>query len=316
MNITAGATFETLPVPRGRDQINREAWTVRGELPADIADLVIDGADGSLEARLYRPIGTSTTTLPLLVYFHGGGWALGSLDSADSVSRFLARHADAAVLSVDYRLAPEHPFPAGVNDAVAAFDYAVTHADKLYIDPRAVAVGGESAGGNLAAVVALQTEAERRTRPERPVPAFQLLFMPVTDLSRKHHSYSLFGDGFFLTDAQMDWYKNHYLTDPDQALDPQVSPLLAEDLSGLPPAYVVTAGFDVLRDEGEAYARRLKEAGVPVALRRHPGIVHGLVNATGVGRVAADVLLETAGAIRLGLNAADHHTFPSEIETA
>lgn len=306
MSLAADDSFD---VVGGRATIESESWIVRSEIAVgEILDLEIEGGGGTIPARLYRPEGAGDNALPLLVYFHGGGWVLGGLHSADSVCRFLARHANIAVLSVDYRLAPEHPFPAGVNDAIAAFDYSVIYADELRIDPDSIGVGGESAGGNLAAVVALQTEIERRGQPDRAVPSFQLLFMPVTDLSTKHPSYSLFSEGFFLTEAQMNWYKEHYLGDPVDAFDPRVSPLLAADLAGVAPAYVVTAGFDVLRDEGEAYAGRLKDAGVPVAVRRYDQLVHGLVNATGIGKVATNVLLETAGAVRLGLTASDHYT--------
>lgn len=302
MTLAAGTTFEKLPLPEGRAQIDREAWIVGAASEVgEVRERTVAGADGPIPARLYRPHHDPSLRLPLLVYFHGGGFVLGGLGAADSVCRFLAAKAGVAVLSVDYRLAPEHPFPAGVNDAIAAFDHAIAHADDLGIDPTAVGVGGESAGGNLAAVVSLATTIEARTRPDRRTPDFQLLFMPVTDLSSKHRSYELFGDGLFLTEAQMDWYRDHYLTDPAQAVDPLVSPLLAEDLSGLPPAYVATAGFDVLRDEGEAYARRMREAGVPVGIRRHPGIVHGLVNATGVGQAATAALAEAAGALQIGL---------------
>ena len=302
MTLAAGTTFEKLPLPEGRAQIDREAWIVGAASEVgEVRELTVAGADGPIPARLYRPHHDPSLRPPLLVYFHGGGFVLGGLGAADSVCRFLAAKAGVAVLSVDYRLAPEHPFPAGVNDAIAAFDHAIAHADDLGIDPAAVGVGGESAGGNLAAVVSLATTIEARTRPDRRTPDFQLLFMPVTDLSSKHRSYELFGDGLFLTEAQMDWYRDHYLTDPAQAVDPLVSPLLAEDLSGLPPAYVATAGFDVLRDEGEAYARRMREAGVPVGIRRHPGIVHGLVNATGVGQAATAALAEAAGALQIGL---------------
>ena len=263
----------------------------------DVRDLVLPGPGGDLPARIYRPAGLPALSAGL-VYFHGGGWVLGNLGSADSVCRYLADTAGITVVSVDYRLAPEHPFPAGVDDAVAAFRHVVAHASELGIDPSAVAVGGESAGGNLTAVASLVSTLEARTDPSVPVPAFQLMFMPVTDLTTKHRSYELFSDGFFLSDAQMDWYKAHYLTDPAQAHDPRVSPLLAPDLEGQPPAPVVVAGFDVLRDEGEAYATRLLEAGVPTTLTRQEGIVHGLVNATGVGTVARRVLDEAAGQLR------------------
>lgn len=298
LNLAVGETFETLPVEEGRRQIDGEAWVFGYEHPVhDVRDLVLPGPGGDLPARIYRPAGLPALSAGL-VYFHGGGWVLGNLASADSVCRYLADTAGITVVSVDYRLAPEHPFPAGVDDAVAAFRHVVAHASELGIDPSAVAVGGESAGGNLTAVVSLVSTLEARTDPSVPVPAFQLMFMPVTDLTTKHRSYELFSDGFFLSDAQMDWYKTHYLTDPAQAHDPRVSPLLAPDLGGQPPAHVVVAGFDVLRDEGEAYATRLLEAGVPTTLTRQEGIVHGLVNATGVGTVARRVLDEAAGQLR------------------
>ncbi|MEU0227273.1 alpha/beta hydrolase [Streptomyces sp. NPDC006284] len=298
LRLTAGRTFEQLPLSQGRAQISREAWVFGDSLPVGtVRDLTVPGPAGPLAARLYRPSGLGGSSA-LLVYFHGGGWVLGDLESADSACRFLAVHAGLSVLSIDYRLAPEHPFPAGVEDAVAAYRHAVDNAESLGVDPAAIGVGGESAGGNLAAVVSQITHAE-----PGPAPAFQLMFFPVTDLSTKHASYLLFSDGFFLTEAQMDWYRDHYLTHPGEALDPRVSPLLADSLSGLPPAYVAVAGFDPLRDEGEAYARRLGEAGVPVTLRRHEGLVHGIVNATGVGRSGRDALLEAAGALRGGLTA-------------
>ncbi len=296
LHLAGGPTFETLPVPEGRAQISSEAWVFGDELPVEsVRDLELEARGGPIPARLYRPAGLADPSA-LLVYFHGGGWVLGGLDASDSACRFLAQHAELAVLSVDYRLAPEHPFPAGVEDAVDAFHAAVAAAGSWGVDPAAIGVGGESAGGNLAAVVAQLTHAD-----DGPEPAFQLLFFPVTDLSSKHPSYTLFSEGYFLTEAQMDWYQSHYLPDPALATDPRVSPLLAEDLSGLCPAYVAVAGFDPLRDEGEAYARRLREAGVRVSLQRHRGLIHGIVNATGVGRSGREVLLQAAGALRIGL---------------
>jgi len=296
LNMAAGETFETLPLEQGRAQISSEAWVFGDQTPvATVRDLTIPGPAGDIGARLYRQAPAPSA---LLVYFHGGGWVLGDLEVSDAACRFLAVNAGLAVLSVDYRLAPEHPFPAAVDDAVAAFRYAVENAAELGADPAAIGVAGESAGGNLAAVVSQVTTLE-----PGPTPAFQLLFFPVTDLSTKHRSYSLFSEGFFLTEAQMDWYKARYLTDPEEALDPRVSPLLAPDLAGLPPAYVAVAGFDPLRDEGEAYAARLKQAGVPATVRRHSGLIHGIINATGVGHAGREVLLEAAGALRVGLTA-------------
>jgi acetyl esterase len=230
------------------------------------------------------------------VYLHGGGWVVCDLDTHDNVCRFLAREAGVLVLSVDYRLAPEHRFPAAVDDALAAFRFGAEHARDLGADPQALAIGGDSAGGNLAAVVSqlAVSDGER-------APAFTLNIYPVTDLSEKRPSYRLFREGFLLTEAQMDWYRDHYLPDEAVALDPRASPLLAEDLSGLPPTYIATAGFDPLRDEGEAYGQRLREAGVPVALRRHPGLVHGFCNGVGSTRFGRAAMHEAAGALRVGL---------------
>lgn len=279
----------------------REALVFRGE-PFEVGriqDLTIPGAAGPIGARLYAPE-HSAARLPLLVYLHGGGWVVCDLDTHDNACRFLAREADVLVLSVDYRLAPEHRFPAAVEDALAAFRFGVEHASDLGADPQAVAIGGDSAGGNLAAVASHMTVSDGG-----PVPAFTLNLYPVTDLSVKRDSYRLFGEDFLLTEAQMDWYRAHYLPDEAAALDPRASPLLADDLSGLPPTYIATAGFDPLRDEGEEYARRLREAGVPVALKRHPGLIHGFLNAVGstdFGRVA---MQDAAGALRVGL-AANH----------
>ena len=232
----------------------------------------------------------------MLVYLHGGGWVVCDLDTHDNLCRFLAREAGMLVLSVDYRLAPEHRFPAAVDDSLAAFRFAVEQAAELGADSRAVAIGGDSAGANLAAVVSQISVSEGG-----PVPSFTLSIYPVTDLSAKRRSYELFRDGFVLTEAHMDWYRAHYLGDDSLAEDPRASPLLVDDLSGLPPTYIATAGFDPLRDEGEEYARRLGEAGVPVALKRQPGLIHGFANAVGSTRFGRLAMQEAAGALRTGL---------------
>jgi len=203
-----------------------------------------------------------------------------------------------SVLSVDCRLAPEHPVPAAPDDALTAYRFALAQAGAWGHDPTLIGVGGDSAGGNLAAVLCL----DARDLREQP-PAFQLLIFPAVDLSRKRDSYREFAEGYFLTEKQMDWYIGHYLSGGGSATDPRVSPLLAASLAGLPPAYVVVSGFDVLRDEGQGYARRLQAEGVPVALRRHDGLIHGFVNATGVFPGAKEASLEACGALRLGLHA-------------
>jgi acetyl esterase len=227
-----------------------------------------------------------------VVYFHGGGW-VGSLDSADSVCRFIAATSGLEVISVDYRLAPEHPFPAGVEDAIDGYRWVREHRPG-----RRIAVAGDSAGGNLSAVVSLATVGDAAGAPD-----FQLLFFPVTDLSGKHRSYRLFSDGYFLTEKQMDWYRGHYLPTPAHALDPFASPLRAEAsaLTKLPPAHVAVSGFDVLRDEGIAYAERLKDAGVPTTLQVVDGHIHAFVNATGVGRLSSRALAESVGVLVRGL---------------
>ncbi len=291
--------IESLTPAQAREETVRQALSVRGPQPQlpRVETLEIPGPGGPLAARLYAPDPEPGGT-GLLVYYHGGGWVIGDLDTCEGICRFLARESGCAVLSVDYRLAPEHPFPAAVDDAVAALAYAADRADYLGADPARIAVGGDSAGGNLATVAA------RAARDgEAPQPVFQLLIYPVCDLSEKLPSYELFGEGYLLTEPEMDWFRDHYLPEPDAARDPRASPLLAEELSGLPPAYIATAGFDPLRDEGEAYARRLAEAGVPVALRRHEGLLHSYANMTAVGRAAREAMLEAASALRVGLAA-------------
>jgi acetyl esterase len=280
-----------------RSARSREAHVFAGErfAVARAEDLTIPGPAGSIGARLYVPAGVRPRS-PLLVYLHGGGWVVCDLDTHDNACRFLAREAGTLVLSVDYRLAPEHRFPAAVEDALAAFHFAAENATELGADPQAVAIGGDSAGANLAAVVSQLTVAAGA-----PAPAFTLSIYPATDLSVKRASYSLFGDGYLLTETHMDWYRTRYLPDEAAALDPRASPLLADDLSGLPPTYIATAGFDPLRDEGEEYAMRLREAGVQVALRRHPGLIHGFLNAVGSTRFGRVAMQEAVGALRLGL---------------
>ena len=292
-----GPSFETVPVPEAREQVAHEARIVGGPRieVGEVREMSIPGPASALPARLYVPEG-STEALPLLVYYHGGGWVVASLETHDQTCRFLAREAGMSVLSVEYRKAPEHPFPAAVEDALAAFRYAADEAESLGADPARIAVGGDSAGGTLAAVVS-----QLATSEDGPAPAFQALIYPVIDLSRKRESYRLFASGFFLTERQMDWYRSHYLPDESAALDPRASPILAEDLTGLPPAYIVSAGFDPLRDEAEDYARRLAEAGVPVALRRHADFVHAAVNAVGLGGRSREMMLEIASALRVGL---------------
>jgi acetyl esterase len=284
---------ETLSLEEGRRRMVGNAGIVGGDQPiGSVRDLTV----GDLPARLYVPTGAARPG-PLLVFFHGGGWVYGDLDSHDPPCRFLAERSGVRVLSVDYPLAPEHPFPAAVDAVVAAYRWVTENAASLGAVPSRLGVGGDSAGGNLAAVVAL--EAARAGLPL----AFQLLVYPGTDATTERDSRRLFGTGLYLTGEFMDQVLAQYVPDPAQRSDPRVSPLLAELPPGLAPAYVVTAGFDPLRDEGEAYARALAEAGIEVELRRFADQIHGFVNMAGVLGKARAASAEIAARLAVGLRA-------------
>jgi acetyl esterase len=281
----------SLPVPQGRRVLLLQTVIAGGDQPIGA---VRDVPVGDLSARLYVPT-RATARGPLLVYFHGGGWVYGDLDSHDPVCRFLAERSGVRVLSVDYRLAPEHPFPAAYDDAVAAYRWVVDHAASLGADPARLGVGGDSAGGTLAATTALVA-----AREGLPL-AFQLLIYPCSDMTTETASRRMFGRGFYLTDEFMDVAKTHYLPDESRWADPEASPLLCHVPQGLAPAYIVTAGFDPLRDEGEAYARKLADAGAEVELRRFPDQIHGFVNVVGAGRTARAATAEVAARLGAGL---------------
>jgi acetyl esterase len=221
---------------------------------------------------------------------------LGSVAESDLAAQRLADAGACLVASVEYRLAPEHPFPAPLEDCYAALRWCAAHAGEAGGDPARLAVAGDSAGGNLAAVTSYQA-----LRSDGPRPAFQLLFYPGTDWTRRTRSRELFGDGFFLTDDDITWFLDHYCPDVAQRRDPRLSVLLAEDLRGLPPAYVATAGFDPLRDEGNAFADRLRDAGVPVVKRQHDDLIHGFASLLNIGTRFREAVSEAAGALRTGL---------------
>jgi acetyl esterase len=288
-----GPPLETLPVAEAR-RLSAEALKPTEGEPEPVGtihDLRIPGPAGEIPVRVYTPEGNGP--FPGLVYIHGGGWVLCDLDTHDVVCRAIARRARAVVVAVDYRLAPEHKFPAAVEDSFAATRWVSQNAARLNIDRRRIAVGGDSAGGNLSAVVAL------KSRPSGPSIALQVLVYPVTDLSSfDTRSYREFADGYHLTKSEMEWFRREYLSNPDQAADPDASPLLADDVSGAPPALVITADCDVLRDEGEAYAERLRQAGVPVTLTRYPGMIHPFFSLSGAIRDGAKALDQVADAIR------------------
>ena len=286
---------ETLPIPEGRLAILRQAAAAGG---AQRIGAVRDLPVGDLGGRLYVPTDAPASG-PLLVFFHGGGWIYGDLDSHDAICRFLAERSGVRVLAVDYRLGPEHPFPAAVDDTLQAYRWVVANAGSIGADPGRLAVGGDSAGGNLAAVTAIAA-----AREGLPL-AFQLLVYPGTDMRGGTESRALFEDGFYLTKQFIDLAREHYVPDPGTHTDPRVSPLLAEIPPGLAPAYVATAGFDPLRDEGEAYARKLADAGVTVELKRYPDQIHGFFNVVGVGRTSRAANAEIAAKLRAALGLTD-----------
>jgi acetyl esterase len=258
---------------------------------AAVTERSFDGPEGALRARIYTPAGRGP--FPTLLHIHGGGWVLCSLDTHDRECRALAALTPCVVVAVDYRLAPEHPFPAAVDDCLWALRWTIAHAAELGGDGR-VAIAGDSAGGNLATTVA------RLARDEGLPPlAGQLLFYPVTDYHEPGTpSYAEFAEGYGLTREEMAWFWAQYARGPEVAANPLAAPLRAPDLTGLPPALVVTAECDVLRDEGEHYARRMRDAGVPTTLRRHPGMIHGFVNMSAVLASGRQALLESAAWLR------------------
>ncbi len=250
-------------------------------------DLVAQTPVGEIPCRLYHP--QPGTQLPLLVYYHGGGWVLGDLDSAHGVTASLAARSGCAVLSVDYRLAPEHPFPAAVDDAFASLQWANANAKKLEIDPERIGVGGDSAGGNLAAVVSILAR-----DAGGPSLRFQLLIYPATDPGAETASMRRLATGFLLESKDMLWFWDHYCPDPKHRLDVRAAPLRVPDAAGLPPAHIVLAELDPLIDEGQAYADRLESAGNRVTCRRVPGAIHAFLGFWQVSRLADQELTEMA----------------------
>jgi len=294
--LAAVATSEYPPVstvPRVRADMEAAARPLSGSRGREVAreDRRIDGQRGSIPIRIYHPGGSS---LPVLVYYHGGGWVIGSIESHDGLCGQIAGDAHCVVVSTDYRLAPEHPFPAAVEDALDAFRWTRDHTRELGGDPARVAVGGDSAGGNLSAVVSQQCASLGE-----PGPSLQLLLYPGTDLSRESASFATYGEGFYLTRSRMEWFKDLYIPVAERA-DLRASPLLNKELAAQPPAHVVTAGFDPLRDEGRAYADALEASGVAVTYKNYEGIIHGFANMVGLvpaARAAYDDMVNTFRAL-------------------
>jgi len=286
--------IETLPPADARQAVVDALKAVAGQ-PGEIGrvqDLKIPHAERPIPIRIYTP--AAEGPFPCLVYFHGGGWVVCDLDTHDAVCRAIARRAEAVVVAVDYRLSPEYKFPAAVEDCYAATGWVAANAARLAVDPRRIAVGGDSAGGNLSTVMCLKSRDEGG-----PSLGLQVLVYPVTNLaSFDTPSYREFAEGYYLTRTEMEWFRGHYLARTEDAHSPYASPLLAPDLRGLPPALVITAECDPLRDEGEAYAKRLAEAGVAVTCTRYNGMIHPFFSLGGVFSQGRRAIEQVAAAVR------------------
>lgn len=279
-----------------RNSFYRASRSVERDLPdlAEISNLIVDGADGPLKARLYVPLAAGIAPAPAVVFFHGGGFVLGDLDTHDVLCRRLAASSRCRVLSVDYRLAPEDQFPAAHRDAMAAWQWATDRNNILGFDPDRIAVAGDSAGGNLSAFIAQETG-----RTGALMPAFQLLLYPLVqfvDIRAKPMSFQ--ESGFFISPNLFDYFRDSYIEKETDRMDKRVSPLFApdEDFAGVAPAHLVLCGWDPLKDEGKAYASKLAAHGVPVTIKEHPGMVHGFMNMTAVSMPARKAI-EDAGLV-------------------
>ena len=295
MATLGGPAVHEVSVEEARQMLrNLSALSGPGEDVARVEDGKVPGPGGMVPIRIYVPEGDPP--FGVLVWYHGGGWVLGDLETTDNTCRALTNAAGVVVVSVDYRLAPEHKFPGAADDAYAALTWVHDNAASFGGDPERIAVGGDSAGGNLAAVTALQA----RDRGAPPV-RFQLLVYPVTDASFATESYEENAEGYLLTREGMKWFWQHYLSCDDDAANCYAAPIRADDLSGLPPALVITAGYDPLRDEGEAYAERMREAGVDARAKRYDGQIHGFFGMTGILDAAREAVDEAAAALRSAL---------------
>ena len=269
--------LNTLPYAVGRQAVDKMSEDSEADPPqvGETIDGDFAGPGGKIRFRRYRPQGAAAGPLPTLIYYHGGGFVIGNIETHDSTCRRLANKSRCQVISIDYRLSPEHPFPAPTDDGVAAFRHIRDNAASLGADAKRLAVGGDSAGGAIAAVVCqvLRDAGEQG-------PAFQMLIYPATDSSKQSASRVAFAEGYFLTKDLMDWFWKAYVPAGTDLADLRLSPLLAKDFKGLPPAFVLTAGYDPLRDEGRAYADRLIEAGIKTTYVNYPGTIHGFFSLT------------------------------------
>ncbi len=270
--------LHTLPYAVGRQAVDKMSEDSEADpmQVGEVADGAFAGPAGEIRFRRYRPLGAAAGPLPTLIYYHGGGFVIGNIETHDSTCRRLANKSRCQVISIDYRLSPEHPFPASTDDGVAAFRHVRDNAASLGVDAARIAVGGDSAGGAIAAVVCQAI----RDAGDKQGPAFQMLIYPATDSSKQSASRVAFAEGYFLTKELMEWFWKAYVPAGTDLSDLRLSPLLAKDFKGLPPAFVLTAGYDPLRDEGRAYADRLIDAGIKTTYVNYPGTIHGFFSLT------------------------------------
>jgi acetyl esterase len=290
--------LETQPVERSRNALLLTSGLFK-DCPAvaRFEDRAIAGPGGPLRVRLYWPKGDGP--FGACLYFHGGGWVLNSVDTHDDLCRRLCDASGCVIVSVDYRLAPEHRYPAAIDDGYAALEWVAAHAAEVGIDPARIAVSGDSAGGNIAAVLCLMSR-DRRGPPIR----FQALVYPIVDCDLNRQSCLENAEGYFLTRSQMIWFWDQYLPDVPRRAEPYASPLRAASHAGLPPAYILTAEFDPLRDEGEAYAETLRRAGVAVTLHRYDGLIHAFMRRVEIFDAAKQAIAEMGQALRTALTVA------------
>ncbi len=283
--------FSTLTPEEARKQFDATRLPLPPIEIGGVENRSVPGPEGEIPIRIYTPEGTGP--FPVLVFFHGGGWVIGDLESHDALARKLALEAGCLVIAIDYRLAPESKYPAAAEDCYAATCWAAAHAAEIGGDPGRIAIGGDSAGGNLSAVVAQM--ARDRSGPDL---CFELLVYPVTNHDYSTLSYAENAEGYFLTRSSMEWFWNHYLSEASEGQNAYASPLRADSLAGLPPALVITAEFDPLRDEGEAYAEKLRQAGVPVTCTRYDGQIHGFFSFFQLIDSSKEAVQEAAGCLR------------------
>ena len=294
--VPGGSVFDARDADQARQRYAASTAAFTPQVPEleSVAERTLPGPARAIPVRVYTPQPEAgPAALPILAYFHGGGWVFGDLDTHDGLCRCLAHEAHCLVVSVDYRLAPEHKFPAGLEDCRAALAWLAANGREIGGDPARLAVGGDSAGGNLAAVLA------RLARDDGgPALALQLLIYPATDFTADNDSLEANGEGYLLTKAAIDWTKSMYLNEADEERDPRASPGLAADLAGLPPALVMTAEYDPLRDEGRAYAEAMAASGVAVRHLDYAGMIHGFVRMGAIVDRASDAIGDAAAALR------------------